>query len=272
MPLERGFDVKKRLLAALLALPILAVILCWFSCSHQQASVAMTQEDRLSLADQLSSRGKCTQAILQYEKLLAEFPRPQVAETAKFNLARCRMDLGEYDLAVTEFEDFIDSYPRSNQVDDAMYMVGLCDLRQSPRVERDQSKAIEALNQLNLLLRKYPDTDVREAAEKSIMEARSRLAEKEYLNGQLYLKLRDYKSAGIYFDYVISEYGGTPWAQQALVAKGMALEGEGKPDEAGQVYQRVIKDFPSSGPADQAARRLKELGGGSDKKTETSSQ
>jgi outer membrane protein assembly factor BamD len=232
----------------------------------------MKPEDRLTLAQDLSSKGKCGQAIRHYEKLLAEFPRPQIAEAAKFNLARCRMEVGEYEVAVTEFNDFMNAYPKSDLIDNAMYMIAVCDLRAAPRSERDQAKTVEALDELNLLLRKYPETDVKSDVERTLGEARSRLAEKEYLSGNLYLRLGDYRSARIYFDFVISNYGDTEFCAAALVGKGAALEHEAKPDEARQAYERVIKDFPSSTWSTKAAQRLTELGGGGDAKTQTSSK
>jgi outer membrane protein assembly factor BamD len=232
----------------------------------------MKQEDRLTLAQDLAGRGKCSRAILEYERLLSEFPKPQVAEAAKFNLARCRFEIGEYELAVTDFEDFINTYPKSELIDNAMYMIALSYLKQAPRPERDQAKTGQALDELNLVLRKYPSTDVKADVERSIGEARSRLAEKDLQNGRLYLRLADYKSARIYFDYVASNYSDTPWASEALLGKGEAFEREDDPGQARSAYEQVITDFPSSGASTEAARRLKELGGGSDTKGETTSQ
>jgi outer membrane protein assembly factor BamD len=264
--------VIRRLLLAALLLVALLIVFSWLSCSRQQAATAMKQEDRLTLAQDLAARGKCSKAILEYETLLSEFPKPQVAETAKFDLARCRLDIGEYELAVTDFEDFVNTYPKSELVDNAMYMIGLCYLKQAARPERDQARTAQALDELNLVLRKYPSTDARADVERSISEARSRLAEKELLNGRLYFRLADYKSARIYFDYVVSTYPDTPWAATALLEKGEALEREGDPGEARRTYEQLIQDFPSSSAGSEAARRLKELGGGSDTKTETSSK
>ena len=221
----------------------------------------MYPEDRLAVANDLRARGKCSKAVLQYEQLLSEFPKPEVAEQAKFNLAGCRMELEEYDLARREFEVFIDSYPRSELVDDAMYMIGLTYLEQAARPERDQTQTLEALSELELLIREYPNTDLREAAQERIAECKSRLAEKDYLNGELYLRLGYYSSAHVYFDSVISQYGDTSWAGRALLGKGIAFEGQNQPEKARQVFRQVLDEFPSGGVAQQAARRLEELGG-----------
>jgi outer membrane protein assembly factor BamD len=221
----------------------------------------MYPEDRLSRADDLMSEGKCAKAIIEYEQVLSEYPRPEIAERAKFSLAQCRMNLEEYDLAIQDFEVFIDSHPKSGMLDDAMYMIALCYLRQSPRPERDQSETMKALNELNLLIREYPDTDVREQAEQAIIECRSKLAQKDYLNGELYLKMGHYKSARIYFDAVMAHYGETAWAPRALLAKGITYAKENDPDKARQAFEQVLTDFPSSDVTRQAADRLKELEG-----------
>jgi len=259
----------------IVAAPLWAALLlafAWLSCSKQQTAITMKQEERLTLAQDLAARGKCSKAILEYEKLLSEFPKPQVAETAKFNLARCRFEIEEFELAITDFEDFINTYPKSELIDNAMYVIALCYLEQAPRPERDQAKTSQALDELNLILRKYPSSDVKADVERTVGEARSRLAEKELLNGKLYIRLADYKSARIYFDYVVSAYSDTPWAPEALLYKGEAFEREDDPGQARSAYQQVIADFPSSGASTEAARRLKELGGGSDTKGETTSQ
>lgn len=261
----------RKLALALVLLASLAAGLAWFSCSRHQADVAISLDEMLAAADDLKSRGKCDKAILMYEKVLSGFPRPQVAEAAKYNMATCLMDEEQYDLAATEFRDFVDVYPKSDLVDNAMYLAARCSLNEAPRIERDQAETAEALGEFNLLLRKYPDTDVRKEVEDGIREARSRLAEKEYANGQLYYRLGDYRSAQIYFEQVISEYGDTAWAEEALLAKGLALERQGMPDDARRAYEQVIRDAPAGSSGQEAARRLKRLGGAGDVKSGTDS-
>jgi outer membrane protein assembly factor BamD len=229
------------------------------ACSGRHNHVPMHPEDRLVIADRLQAEGKCSKAVIEYEQLLSEFPTQSIAQRAEFSLASCRMELGEYDEAVRGFEDFIDSYPTSDLVDNAMYMIARCYIEQAPRPERDQTKRVKALSELNLLLREYPDTDLKEEAEKLVAECRSKLAEKEYLSGDLYLKIHYYEAARIYFDSVLDEYGDTPWARRALIGKGIALVGEGKLNEAELAYERLLRDYPAAQAGEQGSRRLKEL-------------
>lgn len=241
-------------------------------CSGRQGKAVMHPEDRLALADQLRAEGKCSKAVVEYEQLLSEFPSQRVAERAEFGLGTCRTELEEYDLAVHGFEDFIDSYPKSDLLDDAIYMIALIYIRQAPRPERDQTNTVKALSELNLLLREYPDTDLREEAELRIAECRSKLAEKDYLNGALYLKMGQRDAARLYFDSVLEAYGDTPWAARALLGKGIAYEDEGRLEEARKAYEQVLRDQPAGDAGEEARRRLRDLRGAVDSGTQASSE
>jgi outer membrane protein assembly factor BamD len=246
----------RHLMTARLLLVFLLLCSGFAACSRQGIKERMDPEDRLALADRLRDEGKCVRAIEQYDRLLAEFPTPQVAEQAKFNLAACQMELEHYDLARAEFEDFVDSYPKSDRVDNALYMIGLSYMQAAPRPERDQTLTVKALDELALLLREYPDTDVRGAAEAAIGECRSRLAEKEYLAGRLYLNMKYYAAARLYFDSVIETYGETPWAPRALLLKGESFVGQGRYEDARDAFRRVMDEFPGSEASEEAAREM----------------
>jgi outer membrane protein assembly factor BamD len=236
--------------------------LCLACCSGSGQKVALEPADRLSLADRLAEEGDCRKAVLEYEELLAEFPPPEVAERAKFNRSRCRVELEDYDLAISEFEDFIDTYPYGDLIDDAMYMIGICYLRQSPRAERDQQYTEKAASELEFMLREYPDSNVREEAEASLREARGKLARKEYLNGKLYLRLEYFKSARIYFDIVIDEYGDTEWAAWSLLGKAQSYDREGNLKRALELYEKVLRDYPDTEAYGRAGMRIDQLAGG----------
>jgi len=229
------------------------------ACSRQQSITPKQPEDRLALADELKAKGDYIKAIAQYQQLLSEFPAQEVAELARFNLAVSRMEIEQYDLARSDFEDFIDSYPRSDLVDNAMYMIAVSYIEEAPRPERDQTKMVKALSELNLLLREYPDTDLKDEVEARIGECRSRLAKKDYLSGALYLRLGSYRAAHIYFDSVVAEYGDTPWAAHALIGKAKTYIKEKKFDEAREALQQVVDDFPDTPMSREAAQRLQGL-------------
>jgi outer membrane protein assembly factor BamD len=204
--------------------------------------------------------------------LLSEFPVREIAMKAKFGLARCRVELEEYDLAVLELEDFIDSYATGDLADDARYLIGLSYLRQAPAPQRDQTETKKALEAFNLLLREYPNSELVDDSRQRILECRSRLAEKEYMSGDLYLKMGHYEAARIYFASVVSEYQDTPWAAWALLGEAEAYARESDMAAAGKAYEKVVTDYPGTAASREASRRLKELASGIGQATEASPQ
>jgi outer membrane protein assembly factor BamD len=238
--------------------------LCLACCSGSRPEVALEPGDKLASADQLAEKGDCRKAVLQYEELLAEFPPPEIAERAKFNRTRCRVELEDWDLAISEFEDFIDTYPYGDLVDDAMYMIGFCYLAQSPRAERDQQNTLRAADELEFMLREYPSSNVREEAMASFMEAKGKLAKKEYLNGKLYIRLEYFRAARIYFDTVINDYGDTEWAAWAMLGKGQSYDREGNRKKAIETYEKILATYPDSEPYGRAGMRLEQISDGSE--------
>ncbi len=243
------------LIAALLPLSLA-------TCSRRGSAPAVEPSDRVAYADRLAERGNCRKAVLVYEDLLAEFPPPEIAERAKFSRSRCRVELEDYDLAISELEDFIDTYPQSDLADDAVYLIGLCYLRQSPRAERDQQNTLKAVREFEFMLREYPDSNVREEAQASLMEARGKLGKKEYLNGKLYLRLEYFLAARICFDTVLDEYGDTEWAAWALLGKAQSYEREGNIRKAAELYDKVCTDHPGTEACGTAGMRLHQIAGG----------
>lgn len=230
-------------------------------CSGSRPAVAVEPEDKMAHADQLAEKGDCRKAILEYEELLAQFPPPEIAERARFSRSRCRVRLHDWDLAISELEDFIDTYPAGDLTDDAMYWIGVCYLEQSPRAERDQQNTLRAVNELEFMLREYPNSNVREEAAASLMEAKGKLAKKEYLNGKLYLRLEYFRSARIYFDIVIDDYGDTEWAAWSMLGKGQSYDNEGNIKKAIETYEKVLADYPGTEPSGRAGMRLDQISG-----------
>jgi outer membrane protein assembly factor BamD len=215
--------------------------------------------DRLEHADKLKDKQKYLKAVTEYEQVLSEFPAQEIAESARYSLAQCRMGLGDFEMARRDLEDFIDSYPKSDLVDNAMFLIALSYVEEAPRAERDQTATVKALDELHLLLREYPDTDILDEVNGQIAECRSTLAEKDYLSGRLYLRIKSYRAAHIYFDLVLEEFGDTPWAPRALLGKAQTYAKQ--KDFAGvrETLERVVEDYPDTPESEEASVSLRHM-------------
>ena len=186
----------------------------------------------------------------------------------------------DYENSRSVAQRYIDFFPAAEDAAYAQYILALSYYDQISEVGRDQDVTVKALQELRLLIERYPDSKyARQSAEKFDM-AFSFLAAKEMEVGRYYLQRGYYTSAVNRFRIVVQEfrtteqtpealyrliecylslglrgeaqsaaailqesYGSTPWHQDSLVL----LSGEGLlPDAGGQnwlstIYRQMIK-------------------------------
>ena len=186
----------------------------------------------------------------------------------------------DYENSRSAAQRYIDFFPAAEDAAYAQYILALSYYDQISEVGRDQDVTLKALQELRLLIERYPDSKyANQSAEKFDM-AFSFLAAKEMEVGRYYLQRGYYTSAVNRFRKVVQEfrtteqtpealyrliecylslglkgeaqsaaailqesYGNTPWHQDSLVL----LSGEGLlPDAGGQnwlstIYRQMIK-------------------------------
>ncbi|MCG3194355.1 MAG: Outer membrane protein assembly factor BamD [Thermoanaerobaculia bacterium] len=104
-----------------------------------------------------------------------------------FRQAASDYQKGQFDLAREGFQDYIDTYPKTDVSDDALYWIGECHLA--------QKKPREAINTFENLLRVYPASDKLPAAYLKKAMAHLDLDEKAQAIKQLQLLVHKYPAS-----------------------------------------------------------------------------
>lgn len=81
-------------------------------CSGVPAG-ALTGDDKLQFANGLFARGIYDLAGREYETFLEDFPQHEAVASARFRLAECYRETGEYGKAVTEYRTVFDQFAKS---------------------------------------------------------------------------------------------------------------------------------------------------------------
>jgi outer membrane protein assembly factor BamD len=216
--------------------------------------------DKLALADHLFEKGSYGAAALEYKDFLATFAGDERIDYAQFRLAESyRLDR-EYALAEVEYRILINDYGYSDYVDDAFFLEAVCAFKQTPRVERDQTKSYEALDRLNRFVQLFPSSPRIAEARAVIHEIHMKLGEKDFISAKLYFSKKAYDASLIYLDKIIALDAETMWAARSLYFRGRISEMRENQAAAVDAYRRAlaVKDaFPERGDAE---RRLKLLG------------
>ena len=220
--------------------------------------------DKLALAGRLFEERKYGDAALEYKDFLATFAGDERCDFAQFGLAESYRMERQYALAEVEYRILINDYNYSEYVDDAFFLEGLCAFKQSPRVERDQTKSYEALDRLNRFVQLFPTSSRLEEAKAVLHEIHVKLGEKEFLNAKLYFSRKRYEAASIYFNKVIDLYFDTIWAARSRYYRGYIRESRNELGDAAADYREVISAegaFPEKAKARKRLSLVEAQGG-----------
>ena len=160
-------------------------------------------------AEELYNRGKYSKVIVALEKLRYS---PSVwADDAHLLTARAYIANGEPSLATSELRWLIGQYSQSELVEEASFLLGEAYREQAPRAELDQETTEMAINAYNDFIELYPFSEYVDSAKAGIGLCEDKLAHKQYLNAELYYKLKQDSSAVIYINDIRVKNPDSRW-------------------------------------------------------------
>jgi outer membrane protein assembly factor BamD len=184
-------------------------------CAAKRQTVRLDAEDQFTVGKREFDSRKYPEAIESLRRLIFEHPGFGKIDEAQFLIARSYYEMKDYLQAESEFRQIILNYVDSPYSEDASYYVAMTHYMQIPAYYLDQSETMKAIDMFSRFLVKYPESKFAAAAKDDIASCRDKLARKDLESGRLYMKLGVFKSAIVYFDYVIAQYGDTKWSEEA---------------------------------------------------------
>ena len=242
--------------AFLLALAVLAGAGC---ASVNRPLAPATPQDQLRIAKLRYDHRDYAEAITLLQQYIQFNAQAPDLDEAHFMLGMAHVQRKEWPLAAGEFLVVTSDYPDSPRLADAHYWLGLSYWRQARTAPYDQDPTRRAIAQWQRFMNLYPDHPKAAEAKSHHQEGRARLAEKSIRNGRLYVVLKQYKPALVYFDEVVRDYADTPWVDWARVGRGEALRGQKKLGEARAALEAALpqlKDGAARARAEELLRKL----------------
>jgi len=223
---------------------------------HGPALSEFDADQLLSYAIDRMQAEKWTDATRALETFIFQYPTHPRYQEARFHLGEAYEGKGEHLTAGSEFARLADDYPNGEYADDARFRVCESYAEVSPDPQLDQEYTRTAIVHCESLIGNYPDSEYVPRAQALVVDMRNKLAEKLYLTGRNYVRLKVYDSAIIYFNDVLDTYPTTVVAPKALYGLYQTYEKIGYVEDASAAKERLLRDYPDS----QEARRM---GGGS---------
>jgi outer membrane protein assembly factor BamD len=191
--------------------------------------------------------GRCKQAQPAFSRAVGELPSrdPRVAEATYF-LGECDFAGGLYLEASRQFRRVADTYAAHPLAPDALLRSGdaLAELWKQPAL--DPTYGESAIAVYRELLARFPDSPAAARAGIKLAALEDRFAEKDYLNGVFYFRLRAYDSAIIYFRSVVANYAQSRFAPRALIRLVEAYRTIGYAEEARETCEHLRRYYPET--------------------------
>lgn len=240
-------------LAAASALGLLLAALAGWGCGAATIPPITSPAERLAVAKRLAGQGNCTSAIDLFKTYIATSSGSADVDEAIYLLGECYMKSRDFASAGVEFERLLRDYPESDSAGAASFRLGDALYGQTRPIDFDQEYTVRAIRQWDGYLRAFPGHWRNEEARERVMQARIRLAQKALDTAELYVKLRLYDPARVYYQMVVDEYGDTPKAGDGYMGLALVDAREGKRERAVERYREIEDRFAGTPFAKRAA-------------------
>jgi len=241
--------MKKILILQILLLILMIVIL--ISCGRHKIKPNLSAEERMKRAEEMFNDGDYLDARTQFRIIILNSPGGSLSDKAQFYYAECHFNLKEYILAIAEYEKLVRRYPNSEYVDDAQYKVGLSNYKLSPKSALDQTYTEKAIEEFQKFLEDYSNSALVPKVNEYMRKCRDKLAQKNFKSGESYRKRALYRSALIYYDFVLDNFYDTKYAERSLWAKAECYRRMGELEQAEKFYKLYLEKYPKSSKVDK---------------------
>lgn len=229
---------------------ILLIPLCCFvlaACMAAEVPQRKSADQYFKQGEEFLENHQYEDAIASWEKVRDSYMSPELVILAELKIAETHFEAKHYPEAVAAWESFLKQNPNYVRAADIIFQLGRAYYLQMLPEDRDQTATRNAIVTLETLLRQHPESQHVAAAKELILRGNNRLAEHELYVGDIYLRLKQYRSAikrltGLLADY--PDYQENLDKALFLLAKAYLLEGQR--ESATDYFNLLYREFPNS--------------------------
>lgn len=151
------------------------------------------------------NEGKYSKAGSLFESLSVLTNGTERDDTVRFYWGLSNYKFKDYYTAETNFENFLETYPRSPFASEARYLRIDCLYRSTLRYELDQTPTYKAITEISEYIIEDPRTPHLQACRDMLQNLNDRLDKKAYEGAKLYYKMEDYLASRVAFRNVLKD-------------------------------------------------------------------
>lgn len=218
-------------------------------------NIAMKYQEAIKFYE----KKKYTKALALFDDLMIKYRGQAEAEDLYYYTAYTNYRIKDYTSARYHFKQFAITYPNSPRAEECRFMSAYCYFVDSPRSSLDQENSRKAIDELQLFVNLYPDSERAKEAADLIQKLRDKLEIKAFENAKLYYNMgqpEDYRASVIAMENMLREYPDTRFAEEVefLMFKSQYLfavnsyvnRQEIRFNEAIDYYDSFVEHYPES--------------------------
>lgn len=185
-------------------------------------------ELQFNIANQILSgkdkKGKWVQAIVGGDDRITEIfraviknaPYGKFAAEAQYKIGLYLKERELFQEARDEFEKTVGDYPNTQWAKAAKFQIAMADADRAGSIQHEQKTTSIALDEFKEFVKSHPESELTPEAKKQIALLRAKEAQSAFVVAQFYEKQKNYKSAAVYYQNIVSYHADTVWASKAL--------------------------------------------------------
>lgn len=236
------------------------------SGAQQGQTYADVAEQRYMSAQENLEDGDHLEAIRQFNTVRNKFPYSKYAPLAELRIADAYFAQEKYASAVEQYRNFIQLHPNHPKVVYANWRVARAFYALQPEewwflppaYERDLAKTRDAVREMRLFVKRYPDSEYASKANEMLAQARRRLADHELYVAEFYLEKENPRAAALRLQYLLKNFSGLGLDPQALFLLARSYLELGDTAKAKTALEDLIEYHPQTEFAAQARDYMSE--------------
>lgn len=223
--------------------------------AEKQASTATSAESLYNRAKRALNQGDFLTAVNMFETLGARFPFGSYTQQAQLDIAYAYLKQDEFDNAIISADRFIKLYPRSDNVDYAIYIKGVANFsRGGSFMERVFPRDMAKVNQnwlrasfaeFDSLIRQYPDSEYVPDSLARMAFLRNEMARHELITAKFYYQRGAMVAVVNRVNFLLEHYDGSEHIPNALALMASAYGSMGQSDLQGDTLRVLAQTEPA---------------------------
>jgi outer membrane protein assembly factor BamD len=244
-------------LSPMKALVAVSLLLVLAACSsYNQTLKSDDYDQKFAMANTLYDKGQYARSVALYEQVYQRMPKANEGEVAYYRLGKAYYEEEDWYMASYYLSAFPQRFPFSPKCEECHFLSALCAVQNSPEPSLDQNETEMALNELQLFISKYPQSERIDTCNQVMDQLRFKLETKDVLNIRLYAKTENYRAATVSAESFLESYPVSTYREEVsaillrnsylLTLNSVETKLEERIAKTRERYNNFLAEFPES--------------------------